>query len=132
MSSSIRKTQFLLDENVRGELFPFLENLGFSPKIAPKGSSDETLAKISIKEKRVLVTNDEDFSEYPKSAIFSVIWLRIPQNDPQSLIKMFNLLLKECKDFKGKLIVLEKNIWKAVPLPTVQSMQPHDEGLGKK
>lgn len=122
MSSSIRKTQFLLDENVRKELLPFLENLGFSARIAPKGSSDEMLASISIKEKRVLVTNDEDFSEHPKSAIFSVVWLRIPQNDSQSLLRMFNQLLKECKDFKGKLIVLEKNIWKDWPLPTAQSM----------
>jgi len=72
--------------------------------------------------KRVIVTNDEDFSEYPKSTVFSVIWLRIPQNDPQSLLAMFNKLLKECDDFNGKLIVLEKNIWKDVPLPTTQSM----------
>lgn len=115
MSSSIRKTQFLLDENVRGELFPFLQKMGFPARIAPKGASDETLAQISIKEKRVIVTNDEDFSEYPKSTVFSVVWLRIPQNDPQSLLKMFNQLLKECNDFNGKLIVLEKNIWKDVP-----------------
>lgn len=112
--------QFLLDENVRKELLPFLENLGFSARIAPRGSSDETLAAISIKEKRILVTNDEDFSEYPKSAVFSIVWLRIPQNDPQSLLRMFSQLIKECEDFKGKLIVLEKNIWKDVPLSIVQ------------
>ena len=57
--------------------------MGFSARIAPKGASDETLAQMSIKEKRVIVTNDEDFSEYPKSTVFSVVWLRIPQNDPQ-------------------------------------------------
>ncbi len=122
MSSSIRKMQFLLDENVRKELLPYLQKMGFSARIVPKGSSDETLAAISIKEKRVLVTNDEDFSEYPKSTIFSVVWLRIPQNDLQSLLRMFNRLIKECKNFKGKLIVLEKNIWKDVPLPSIQSI----------
>ncbi len=121
MSSSIRKTQFLLDENVRKELFPFLQKMEFSARIAPKGASDETLAQISIKEKRVIVTNDEDFSEYLKSTVFSVVWLKIPQNDPQSLLSMFNKLLKECSDFNGKLIVLEKNTWKDVPLPTTQS-----------
>lgn len=114
--------QFLLDENVRKELLPFLQKMGFSVRIAPKGSSDETLTSISIKEKRILVTNDEDFSEYPKSAIFAVVWLKIPQNDPKSLLKMFNQLIKECKDFKGKLIVLEKNKWKDWPLSTVQPM----------
>ncbi len=122
MSSSIRKMQFLLDENVRKELFPLLQNLGFSARIAPKGASDETIAQISIKENRVLVTNDEDFSEYPKSTVFSVVWLRIPQNDPQSLLVMFNKLLRECHDFNGRLIVLEKNIWKDWPLPIAQSM----------
>ncbi len=122
MSSSIRKMQFLLDENVRKELFPFLQKMEYSARIAPRGTSDETLAQISIKEKRVIVTNDEDFSEYPKSTVFSVVWLRIPQNDPQSLLKMFNQLLKECNDFNGKLIVLEKNIWKDWPLPILQSM----------
>ena len=114
--------QFLLDENVRQELLRYLHKMGFSARIVPKGSSDETLAAISIKEKRVLVTNDEDFSEYPKSTIFSVVWLRIPQNDLQSLLRMFNRLIKECKNFKGKLIVLEKNIWKDVPLPSIQSI----------
>ncbi len=122
MSSSIRKMQFLLDENVRKELLPFLQKMGFSARIAPNGSSDETIASVSIKERRVLVTNDEDFSEYPKNAIFSVVWLRIPQNDPKSLLRMFNQLIKECKDFKGKLIVLEKNIWKDVSLPKIQSV----------
>lgn len=124
--------QFLLDENVRKELLPHLKKMGFSAKIAPKGASDEALAKTSIREKRVIVTNDEDFSEYPKSTVFSVVWLRIPQNDPQSLLAMFDKLLKECNYFNGKLIVLEKNIWKDWPLPTVQSFGSHDKGLGKK
>lgn len=120
MSSSIRKTQFLLDENVRKELFPFLQKMELSVRIAPKGASDETLAQISIKEKRVIVTNDEDFSEYPKNTVFSVVWLRIPQNDPKSLLTMFDKLLKECNNFNGRFIVLNKNIWKDWPLPTVQ------------
>ncbi len=132
MSSSTRKIQFLLDENVRKELLSFLQKMGFSASIAPKGASDETLAQISIKEKRVIVTNDEDFSEYPKNTVYSVIWLRIPQNDPQSLLTMFDQLLKEYNDFNGKLIVLEKNTWKDWPLPVAQSVKSFDEGLGKK
>ncbi len=122
MSSSIPKARFLLDENVRRELLPFLQKMGVSVSIASKGASDETLAQISLKEKRVIVTNDEDFSEYPKNTVYSVVWLRIPQNDPQSLLAMFNLLLKECDNFKGKLIVLEKNTWKDWPLFVAQSI----------
>lgn len=49
MSSSIPKVQFLLDENVRKELSTFLKEMGYSVKLAPKGSSDEILATISLK-----------------------------------------------------------------------------------
>lgn len=122
MSSSIPKVQFLLDENVRKELFTFLKEMGISIKVATKGASDETLAQISIKEKSVIVTNDEDFSEYPKDTVFSVVWLRVPQNDLKSLLVMFDTLLKECNNFKDKLIVLEKNTWKDWPLPIIQSL----------
>ncbi len=41
MSLSTRKARFLLDENVRRELHPFLQKIGFSVKIARKGSSDD-------------------------------------------------------------------------------------------
>ena len=80
------------------------------------------LLKFLSKRNVLSLFSDEDFSEYPKSRVFSVVWLRIPQNDPQSLLRMFNQLIKECNDFNGKLIVLEKNIWKDVPLPTAQSI----------
>lgn len=122
MSSSIPKVRFLLDENVRKELFTLLKKMRIPTRVAPKGASDETLASISLKEKRVIVTNDGDFSEHPKDTVFSIVWLRIPQNDPQSLLTMFDQLLKECDNFKGKLIVLKRNTWKDWPLPIVQSM----------
>ncbi|MCL4353049.1 DUF5615 family PIN-like protein [Patescibacteria group bacterium] len=125
MSSSTHKPQFLLDENVRKELFTFLKEMGIPVRVAPKGASDETLAKISYKEKCVIITNDADFSEYSENAIFAVVWLRIPQSDPQSLLKMFAQLLKKCGVFKGKLIILERNTWKDWPLS-------RDEALGKK
>lgn len=122
MSSLTPKPKFLLDENVRADLAKFLQSQGLDVKHAPKASPDSHLVSLSKTEKRILVTNDEDFAQYTNDSIFSVVWLRILQNDPQSLLTMFDKLLKECKDFKGKFIVLEKNIWKDVPLPTVQSM----------
>lgn len=121
MSSSIPKVRFLLDENVRKELFVFLQKMQISIRVVPKGASDEMVTQISRKEKRIIVTNDQDFSEYPKNTVFSVVWLKIPQNDPQSLVAMFDQLLKECKKFNGKLIVLERNTWKDWPLPVAQS-----------
>jgi len=119
MSSSTPnpKPKFLLDENVRSDLYKFLQSSGFDVKVAPRGTSDSYLASLSKEEKRILITNDEDFSDYPNDRIFSVIWLRIPQNDPKSLISSFNNLINEFEKFSGKLVVLEVENWKDFPLP---------------
>ena len=61
MSSLTPNLKFLVDENVRTELSRFLRIQGFDFKLAPKGASDKQLALISKTEKRILVTNDEDF-----------------------------------------------------------------------
>lgn len=119
MSYSIPNLKFLLDENVRIELSRLLKNQGLDFRLAPKGAPDKQLAAISKIEKRILITNDEDFQWYTKSQIHCVIWLWIPQNDPKSLISSFNKLIKECKDFRGKLIVLHPNDWKNYPLPVI-------------
>lgn len=120
MSLSIPKvTKLLLDENVRIELYKFLESLGIDIKPSPKGTTDTKLAGISLKEKRIFVTNDQDFIEYSKDKIFSVIWLKIPQNDPNELVFSFKKLLDENTDFSGRLIILETGKWKAYSLPMI-------------
>ena|SRR3989338_9894599 len=118
MSSSTPspKFKFLLDENVRIDLYKFLQSNGFDIKAAPKGTSDSSLASLSKTEKRILVTNDEDFAEYSNDSLFSVIWLKIPQNDPESLISSFTKLLKEFSKFSSRLVVLEAENWKDFPL----------------
>lgn len=116
MSSSTPGPKFLLDENVRIELAKLLDSQGLDFKPAPKGSTDKLLASASKKEKRVLVTNDEDFALYPKDKIFSVVWLRIPQDKPNELISSFSKLLKDLNDFSGKLVVLSSGKWEEFPL----------------
>lgn len=81
-----------------------------------KGLSDKKVAEICLKEKRILVTNDEDFQEYAKDEIYSVIWLRIPQNKPDVLIKSFEKLLSEFSKFAGRIIILSESGWKDFPL----------------
>lgn len=120
MSLSIPKSiKFLLDENVRIELYKLLESLGIDIKLSPKGTTDVKLAEISLKEKRIFVTNDQDFIEYPKDKIFSVIWLKIPQNDPNELVSSFKKLLDENHLFNGRLIILEPGKWEVYPLPMI-------------
>lgn len=116
MSSLTPKTKFLLDENVRIELFKFLQTRGLDAEFSPKGISDSQIASLSKKERKVLITNDADFAEYSNDKVFAVVWLRIPQNDPQSLTSSFAKLIDELKNFEGKLIILEKNKWTNFPL----------------
>lgn len=111
MSSSTPNPPFLLDENVRLELARFLKSRGLDTKMAPGRTRDSIIASLSKSEKRVVVTNDWDFCEYNDKNIFSVIFLRIPQDDPKTLIASFEKLLREFKNFQGRLILLEPNKW---------------------
>ena len=108
--------KFILDENVRRGLYEYLKQKGINVKLAAKATFDQTLLKISKQEKRILVTNDEDFSESTKDEAFAIIWLRIPQNNEQALLKSFDKLLKEIKTFESRLIVLYETKWDESPL----------------
>ena len=108
--------KFLLDENVRIELYQFLKDKNFDVKLVPKGASDKIVAEISPKEGRVLVTNDEDFSEYSKKQVFAVILLKVPQNDSKALLNSSAKLLKNLRNFEGKIVILKPNRWEDFPL----------------
>ena len=113
MPSSTRTpiSKFLIDENVRRELYKFLKQKGVDVKLTTKGCSDQTLSDISKSEKRIIVTNDEDFSKYSQDQVRAVIWLKIPQNEEATLLKSFDKLLAAKKDFAGKLIILHDERW---------------------
>lgn len=107
MSSSSAK--FLLDENVRVELSRWLTASGVDVIRSPKRTANGALARRSLTERRVLVTNDEDFTEYAVGTIFGVVWLRIPQDDPDGLIRSFARLLKwPPSKFQDKLVMLSR------------------------
>ncbi len=123
MSSSLSppRLRFLLDENVHKRLGVFLKSGGFDVIFCPKGISNGELSAYSKSERRILVTNDSDLSLVSKERVFSVIWLRIPQNESESLLKAFSNLLKEknkLEDFEGKLIVLNKEEFEVSILST--------------
>lgn len=115
MSSSTQSLKFLLDENVRGELFAFLKSKGLQVEISPKGAKDNYLAEFSKKKGLIFVTNDFDFSEYTSDEIYGVVLLVIPQNDSNTLQESFFRLISECKDFQGNLILLYPNNWEVIP-----------------
>ncbi|MBI2547037.1 MAG: DUF5615 family PIN-like protein [Candidatus Aenigmarchaeota archaeon] len=116
MSLSVSHSQlkFLRDENVKKRLEAFLKQRGFDIISKPKGLSNGKIAEFSKSEQRVLITNDwhfTDSSKFPKDKIFSVIWLRIPQDKPDALLESFSVLLKDkskVEDFEGFLIELRE------------------------
>lgn len=111
MSSSTLAPRFLLDENVRGELGRLLKERGYDARHVQKGSDDSALMSISRQEKRVIITNDDDFSSLSAGKAFGVVWLRIPQRDGRALIDAFIGLLSECTDWEGRLVTLSLGSW---------------------
>lgn len=111
MSSSTQPPKFLLDENVHLSLYKYLNGKGVDVKLVPKSASDEQVAVISKREKRVLVTNDEDFCSYDSDELYCVIWLRVPQGDIDTLLSSFGGLIESMKSFMGKLVVLKAKDW---------------------
>jgi len=116
------KIKFLFDENVDHRLLKFLKRQNVDIILKSKGLANGELADFSISEKRVFVTNDEDFLDskiYSRSKIFSVVWLRIQQNEIESAKSSFSKLLeelKEVKDFECNLIILYKDKFEISPL----------------
>ena len=129
MSPSVFHSQlkFLLDENVKKDLLKFLKSERYDVAFKPKGLSNGKLAEFSKSEKRVLVTNDSHFTDsfiFPKDKIFSIIWLRIPQDKPSALLESFTILLKDKskpEDFEGFLIELrEGGKFKSSPIKSLK------------
>ena len=123
LSRSHSELKFLRDENVKRRLEVFLISEGFDVTAALKRASDEEIATLSKSEKRILVTNDVHFTNpflFSKDKIFSVVWLRIPQDKPEALLESFSILLKDKskpKDFEGFLIeLMESGKFKSSPI----------------
>ena len=59
--------KFLLDENVHRGLFSFLVDLGHDVKLSPKSIKNGKVFELALKEERVLISQDADFSAYKSS-----------------------------------------------------------------
>lgn len=116
MPSSIPNLKLLRDENVHIGLFKYLKKNGYDVTITSKSSSDKQLAKLSKIEKRILVTNDEDFIYFSQDDVYSVVWLKIAQGDLMNLISSIEDLLKNFMSFSGRWVILEDGKWRDFPL----------------
>lgn len=92
-SASRSNLKFLLDENVKKRVGAFLRSRGFDAIGAPKSFANGKLAALSKSEKRVLVTNDWDFTDselFSKEKVFGIVLIVIPQNRPEAFLKEDN------------------------------------------
>lgn len=96
---------------MRSELFRFLQARGYDVKRPISTTKDRLIARRSLKEQRVLITNDHDFAWYPKKAIFSVLLLRVPQYDRDGLIRTVSMLLQKEQKFEGFIFVVRQDAW---------------------
>ncbi len=119
---SLSTPKFLLDENVRHELLSWLQTKKYDVVSALKGATDKQLAQQSLKQHRVLVTNDEDFCWQAESEIFAVVWLRLPQYNAELLQSSFAILLTECAQFEGTLILLKPHAWNQASLGQYETL----------
>ncbi len=106
MSSSPR---FLLDENVPAEVGEFLKSKGLQVERVPKGTKNGKVALLARERRVVLLTRDADFSDsslFPPREYFGIVVLRIHPPTPERLVEGASALLKQVKDFKGKLFLV--------------------------
>lgn len=106
--------KFLVDEDFPKPLIVKIRSLGFSVKTIQQknlqGSSDEIVASLALKEKRIILTFDKDFLEDQPQDLQAVIFHfpKIPTSEITPLINAFLKDLKQVKFSKGKILKFSK------------------------
>ena len=93
--------KFLLDENVHRGLFSFLVDLGHDVKLSPKSIKNGKVFELALKEERVLISQDADFSAYKSSKHFGIFLLRIRPRDLETQKRAISILLKKFLNVEG-------------------------------
>jgi len=106
--------RLLADENVRKRLVKVLVESGHDVKKAEKGTKNSALFSLAKKEKRILLTNDTEFSDdelYPLNNTVGIILLRVfPdtfENQKEALLRLLGKFKES--EFFDKLAELGKD-----------------------
>lgn len=107
--------KFLADEDFPKPLVSKIRNLGFSVKTVQQknlqGSSDEVVADLSLKEKRIILTLDKNFPQDKSANLQAVIFHfpKVPTSEIIPMIENFLAVLGKVKFSKGKIYKFSKN-----------------------
>lgn len=107
--------KFLADEDFPKPLVVKIRNLGFSVKTIQQknlqGSSDEVVANIALKEKRIILTFDKNFpQDKPKN--LQIVVFRFPKIPTAEIIPLTETFLKDLREIKisrGKILKFSKS-----------------------
>ena len=90
-----------------------LKEWGFNVVSVPQGATDENIARLARRSKRILLTFDADFANiliYPPQEFFGIVRINIqPQflNTVIEALKNLFVTFNSQRSFRGKLIILE-------------------------
>ena len=106
--------KLLADENIRKRLVRVLKESGHNVKVVEKGTKNSALFLLAKKERRILLTNDTEFSDdklYHPNKTSGIILLRVFPNTFQNQKEALMRLLGKFKEneFSGRLVELGKN-----------------------
>lgn len=106
--------KFLADEDFPKPLVITIRHFGFSVKTIQQknlqGSSDEVVASIALKEKRILLTFDKDFYKDQSKKLKAIIF-EFPRTPTIEIIPLIENMLKDLakqKFPKGKILKFNK------------------------
>jgi len=114
-----KKVKFKLDENIPFILKKVIESTGnhqvdsvFHQKL--RGISDKELSNHCLKEKRILITLDNDFSNpsvFPKGSYYGIIIVRSKTQGKKAVKGLFEIFLSNysLNDVVNKIIIIEPN-----------------------
>ena len=98
--------KFLADEDFPKPVVNKIRQLGHSVKTIQKiglsGSSDETVVKLALREKRIIITFDKDFLKDQPKQLERVIF-RFPKTPTNKIIILVENFLEELTKVKGNI-----------------------------
>lgn len=110
--------KFKIDENLPVEIAEILRAREFDAETVIEenlnGKSDELVSKVCLKENRVLITLDLDFSDtrnYPPDLHPGFIVIRVKNQSKNNIINLFGKIVPflQEENIKNRLIILEEN-----------------------
>lgn len=106
--------RFLTDENVSLSVKKALRQAKFSVKDIKEekmfGVSDKEIMALAKKERRIIITHDKDFLDYPRDSHRGVCLLRFSNQSPSNVIKyLLSFVRSRGNKLEDRVVILNEN-----------------------